>query len=339
MAKVQRYEDILSDIKQKKYAPVYCLMGEEDYYIDKISDYIVDTVLTEEQKDFNLSILYGAETDMGTIINTAKRYPLMASHQVVVVREAQALKGGWDELSFYLEQPQPSTLLVICYKHGMLDKRKKVTTLIEKQGVLFESNKLKDYQLPAFVEQYFTRRNIRIAPQTAGLIAEFVGANLNRLVGELEKLLITLPSNEKNITPELVERNIGISKEYNNFELKNALIVKDVLKANRIIKYFEENPKNNPLQMTLSMLHGFFSNLMTAYYAPQKTEQGIIQCLGLKAPWQAKEYLQAMQTYNGVKVMNIVAAIRECDARSKGFGNSSVEGAQLLRQLVFFILH
>lgn len=339
MPEVQRHEDILQELRKKKYYPIYAFMGEEDYYIDLLSNYITEHILTEEEKDFNLTVLYGADTDIVSVIQTARRYPIMASHQVVVVKEAQSLSGDWDDLATYLKAPNHSTLLVLCYKHGKMDKRKKAVSLIEKEGILFESKKLKDYQLPAFIEGYFKEKQIGIAPQTATLIGEFVGANLSRLVGELDKLLLTLPQGERQITPEMVERNIGISKEYNSFELKNALIAKDVFKANQIIKYFESNPKNNPVQPILALLHNFFSNLMLAYYAPQKTEQGVMQCLGLKAPWQVKEYLQAMRAYNAVKVMHIVSAIRDCDARSKGVKNASVDSYQLLRQLIFFILH
>lgn len=338
MAKEVTYEEIVRNLRNKVYAPVYFLMGEEDYYIDRISDYIIDTVLTDTEKEFNLTVLYGSDTDIATIINAAKRYPMMSKYQVVAVREAQAIRN-LDELVYYLQKPLESTILVMCYKHGALDRRKKLVAELEKAGVLFESKKLKDAQLPGFITSYLKRKQVEIEPKASEMMAEFVGTDLNRMAGELEKLVITLPTGQRRITPEQIERNIGISKDYNNFELRNALIEKDVLKANRIIKYFEENPKNNPLQVTLAVLFNFFANLMLVYYAPDKSDRGIAAHLGLRSPWQAKDYENAMKRYTGIKVMQIVGAIRQCDAKSKGVGNSSVSDGELLRELVYFILH
>ena len=338
MAKETTYEVIARDLKNRIYKPVYYLMGEESYYIDKISEYIAQTVLTEEEKEFNLTVVYGGDTDIATIINAAKRYPMMSEYQVVIVKEAQHVKG-MEELSFYVQKPLQSTILVICHKHGVLDKRKKLAAEIEKVGVLFESKKVKEAQLPGFITSYLKRKSVDIEPKAADMMAEFVGTDLSRMASELDKLIITLPAGSKRVTPEQIERNIGISKDYNTYELRSALVAKDVLKANKIIKYFEENPKNNPIQMTLSMLFGFFSNLMLAYYAPEKTEQGIAAQLGLKSPWQAREYITAMHQYSGVKVMQIVGEIRYCDARSKGVDNSSLSDGDLLRELIFKILH
>ena len=235
-------EDILKELKAKHYAPIYYLMGEEPYYIDAIADYIAEHVLSETEKEFNQTIVYGADVDIATIINAAKRYPMMSEHQVVIVKEAQALRG-LEELSYYLQKPQPSTILVFCHKHGALDRRKKLAAEIEKKGILFESKKLKEGQLPAFITSYMKRRGLDMEPKATSMLADFVGTDLSRLTGEMEKLIITLPKNQTRITPEQIERNIGISKDYNNFELRAALVEKDVLKANRIVKYFEENPK------------------------------------------------------------------------------------------------
>lgn len=338
MAKETTYEEIARDLKNRIYKPVYYLMGEESYYIDRISEYIAQTVLNENEKEFNQTILYGADTDIATIINAAKRYPMMSKYQVVIVKEAQGVKNI-DELSYYLQKPLESTILVLCHKHGVLDRRKKLAAEIEKVGVLFESKKIKDAQLTGFITSYLKHKSIEIEPKASEMMAEFVGTDLSRMAGELEKLIITLPKGQKRITPEQIEQNIGISKDYNNYELRNALIIKDVFKANQIIKYFEENPKTNPLQMTLSVLFNFFSNLMLAYYAPEKSEQGIAAQLGLKSPWQSKDYLAAMRKYSGVKVMQIIGEIRYCDAKSKGVGNSSLGDGELLRELVYKILH
>lgn len=332
------YEDIAKDIKNGKFAPVYLLMGEEDYYIDRISDYIVEKALDENEKEFNLTIMYGLDTDMASVVNNAKRYPMMSEHQVVVVKEAQNLRS-WEELSFYMQKPLTSTILVFCYKHGTLDRRKKIVAEIEKNGVVFESKKLKENLLPGFITTYMKRRKMEIDDTAAQLMAEFVGNDLNRLAGELDKLIITMPKDRNRITPVEIERNIGISKDYNNFELKNALITKDTLKANKIVKYFSDNPKSNPLQPTLALLFNYFSNLMVAYYAPERTENGVAAYLGLKSPWLAKEYIAGMKAYTGVKVMNIITQIRLCDARLKGIGNVSLSPGELLRELVYFILH
>ena len=316
MAKETTYEEIARELKNRIYKPVYYLMGEESYYIDRISEYIAQTVLNENEKEFNQTIVYGADTDIATVINAAKRYPMMSKYQVVIVKEAQNIKNI-EELVYYLQKPLDSTILVLCHKHGTLDRRKKLAAEIEKVGVLFESKKIKDAQLPGFISSYLKRRSVEIEPKASEMMAEFVGADLSRMAGELEKLIITLPRGQKRITPEQIERNIGISKDYNNFELRNALVAKDVFKANQIIKYFEENPKTNPLQMTLSVLFNFFSNLMLAYYAPDKSEQGIANQLGLKSSWQSKDYMVAMRKYSGVKVMQIIGEIRYCDAKSK----------------------
>ena len=289
-------DDILKELRAKQYRPVYYLMGEESYYIDLISDYIVDNVLTDTEKEFNLTVVYGADVDIATV-------------------------------------------LVLCHKHGVLDRRKKLAAEIEKVGVLFESKKVKDAQLPAFITSYMKRKGVDLDPKATSMLADFVGTDLSRLTGELEKLIITLPKGQTRVTPEQIERNIGISKDYNNFELRSAIVEKDILKANKIIKYFEENPKTNPIQMTLSLLFGFFSNLMLAYYAPEKTEQGIASFIGLKTPWQSREYLSAMRRYSGVKTMQIIGEIRYADAKSKGVGNSSLSDGDILRELVFKILH
>lgn len=332
------YEGIIRELQAKQYRPVYYLMGDEAFYIDKIADYIIDNVLTDTEKEFNQTILYGADVDAATIINAAKRYPMMSEYQVIVVKEAQAVHN-MEELVFYLQKPLKSTILVLCHKHGTLDKRKKLAAEIEKVGVLYESKKLKDAQLPAFIAAYIKQKGFDIDQKATAMLAEFVGTDLSRLVGEIEKLIITSSENSTKITPEQIEKNIGISKDYNNFELRSALVEKDVLKANKIVKYFEENPKTNPIQMTLSLLFGFYSNLMMAYYAPEKSEQGIAAFLGLKSSWQAREYMAAMRKYSGIKTMQIISEIRTTDAKSKGVENSSLSDGDLLRELVFKILH
>lgn len=272
------YDDILKELRAKQYRPVYYLMGEESYYIDLIANYIANNILTETEKEFNLTVVYGGDTDIASIINAAKRYPMMSEHQVIIVKEAQSVRN-MEELSYYLQKPLTSTILVLCHKHGVLDRRKKLAAEIEKNGVLFESKKIKENQLPAFITSYMKRKGFDMDPKAISMLTDFVGTDLSRLTGELEKLIITNPKNQTRITPEQIELNIGVSKDYNNFELRSAIIERDILKANKIVKYFEENPKTNPIQMTLSLLFGFFSNLMLAYYAPEKQSKELLPFL------------------------------------------------------------
>lgn len=332
------YESVVRSVQNREFKPIYYLMGEESYYIDRISDYIASQVLTEEQKDFNLTVMYGSDTNIANVLTAAKRFPMMSDYQVVIVKEAQNLKNI-DDLSFYLKKPQPQTVLVFCHKNGVLDRRKKVIADVERVGVLFESKKLRDYQLPAFIVNYVRNHKSSIDEKAAVLLAEFIGSDLNRMAGEIDKLMMSMPEGQSRITPELIERNIGVSKEFNSFELRSALIEKDVLKANRIAKYFNENSKANPIQKTLATLFGFFSNLMLAHYAPEKSESGVMEILGIRQSWQVKEYMAAMRVYSARKTMNIISAIRQTDAKSKGVGNSSISDGDLLRELIYYILH
>ncbi len=333
------HESIVRDVRAGKISPVYYLMGEEGYYIDRIANFIIESLLKPEERDFNLITLFGAETDIDTVINAAKGFPMGAQYLVVVVKEAQNLEQ-LDRFEYYLKQVQPSTVLLFCHKNGVLDRRKKIVGLIEKVGTVYDSKKLKDDQLPAFMQEYLRRKGYSIEPLAVAMMVESVGADLNRMVGELEKLCLSLTvAGKKTINAELVEHNVGISKEFNNFELQDALIKKDVLRANRIIRYFEKNPKLNPIQKVLPFLFRFFSNLMLAHYAPEKTEKGIAAWLGI-SDWQVKKnVIPAMPNYSAMKVMKIIGEIRRTDARSKGVGNPSISDGELMKELLFFILH
>ena len=262
-------QDVLNDLKNKRYSPVYFLMGEEPYYIDVISDYIQNNILDEMQREFDQTVLYGKETDMRTIINAAKRYPMMAPLQVVIVKEAQLIKD-WDNLVFYLQQPSKSTILVFCYKYGTPDGRKKWLLELKKTGLVFESPRVRDYEINAWIANYAKSKQLSIDEKAVAMLSEYLGTDLSKIANELDKLLITKPAGSERITPEIIEKNIGISKDYNVFELQAALINRDVLKANRIIRYFAENKKNNPLVVVLSQLFGFFSNLMLYHYLPDR---------------------------------------------------------------------
>ncbi len=331
------YEDIVRQVRAKDFKPVYYLMGDEPYYIDRLADYIVEQALTEDERDFNLTILYGPQTTGEDVVNAAKRYPMMAERQVVVVREAQRLNHR-EVLLYYVQKPLDSTVLVICHKEGSLDLRTKLAAEIKKSGILFESNKLYDRELPGFIGAYVRRKGLEIAPEAIQILCEHVGADLNRLAGELDKLAIAVASTRR-IDAQAIEDNIGISKEYNSFELLSALASKDVLKANRIVKYFDNNPKNFALQPTLSTLFKFFSDLMLAYYAPTRSEEGIAAWLE-QTTWQVrKNVMPALRMYSAMKVFNIIDEIRRTDAASKGVGGQKTSDGDLLKELVFSILH
>lgn len=335
--KSESFEQIFDALKRKEYAPVYYLMGEEPYYIDRLSDYIEDNVLSEEEKSFNQTVLYGKDTDIRTVINAAKSFPMGAQYQVVIVKEAQQLKSI-DELSFYLQQPLKSTILVFCHKYGKLDKRKKITADIEKTGVLFVSEKLYDNKIPQWISNYLATKQIKITDKAALMLTEFLGNDLSRVANELDKLIITKPATESTITPELVEKNIGISKDFNNFELQSALLANDVVKANRIVRYFADNTRNNPLVVTLSVLFNFFSNLMVFHYLPDKNPDAVARALSIN-PYFVKEYQTAARRFTAGKTLRIISMIRECDAQSKGVGNVSADGGDLLKELIYKILH
>lgn len=337
-AKSQNYERIIHDVQAGRFKPVYCFMGAESYYIDRLADYVVEQAVAPEQRDFNMIMLYGADAGADKIISAAKSFPMGADRLVVCVKEAQNVKD-LDLLAYYLQKPQPTTVLVLCYKNGVLDRRKKLSALIEKTGELYESKKLYESQLPGFIRDYLGRKRVAIDPKAATMMADYVGTDLNRMAGELDKLVIALPENERTVRPELVEALIGVSKEFNNFELLEAIIAKDVVKANRIINYFDSNPKANPVPVTLSTLFKFFSQLMLAYYAPDRSERGVALWLGVP-DWQVRRnVIPAMRVYNGRKVMQIVHEIRWADARTKGVGNPGTSAGDVMRELLFFILH
>lgn len=334
-------ESLVREVRAGNVKPVYYLMGEEAYYIDKLSDFIVNAVLKPDEKDFNMLTFFGSDATVNTIVNAAKGFPMGGQRLVVMVKEAQNLNlaGSKDVLSAYLKHSQPTTVLLFCHKNGTLDKRSKLAAEIQKVGVLFESRKFRDYQLPGFIVSYLKKKKLGIEQKAAEILAQFVGADLSRLVGEMDKLVLALPKGSVSITADTIEKNIGVSKEFNTFELRNALVVKDVFKANQIVKYFDETPKLNPLVKTLPLLFSFFQNLMLSYYATSKTEQGICEALGLRTPWQAKDYLTAMRNYSGTKVMQIISAIRQADAKAKGVNNAFESDGAILKELIFFILH
>lgn len=331
------YEQILTDLRKKVYSPVYFLMGEEPYYIDLISDFIQNNVLNETEKEFDQTILYGKDVDINTVINAAKRYPMMSSHQVLIVKEAQLIKD-WDNLVHYLSKPLASTILVFCYKYGTPDKRKKWVLELSKVATVYESSKLRDYEVNSWITGYCKSKNVAIDEKAVAMLTDFLGTDLSKLVHELEKLVLTKPANVHRITPELVETNIGISKDYNVFELQAALINRDVLKANRIIRYFNENKKANPMVVVLAQLFKFFSELMLYHYLPDKSQGAVASELKIN-PYFVKDYQKASQVFGAWKTMNIISFIRDTDSRYKGIDNPGTEEGDLMKELIFKILH
>lgn len=342
------HETILRAVMAGQIAPVYYLMGEESYYIDRVASFIADSVLKPEERDFNLITLFGPDTDTHTVVQAALGFPMGAEKQVVMVKEAQALRDI-EKLEPYLKQPQLSTVLIFCHKNGTIDRRKAVVRLIEKEGVLYESAKLREYQLPTWIRDYLRRKKVGIEPQAEAMLADHIGPDLNRMASELDKLLLSLPQpsspqesapvSARIVTAALVVDHIGMSKEFNTFELTDALATKDVLKVRKITNYFDKNPKQNPIQKTLPMVFKFFQELMMAYYSPDKTPQGIASWIGMNPYRCEKTIIPAMRIYGATKVMYIIGQIRRTDARSKGVDSTGVSDSDLLKELMFYILH
>lgn len=331
------FDEILSDLRNRIFKPVYFLAGEEPYFIDIISDYIEEKVLSEADKAFNQIIIYGDDTNIAAIIDTARRFPMMASHQVVIVKEAQSLKKI-EDLAVYLEKPLQSTLLVFCYKYKSLDKRTKLFKMLESSAVYFESPRLRDYQIPAWIESYLMKRGIKTEPSASAMLTEYLGTDLHKIANELDKLIITLPAGKPVITNALIEKNIGISKDYNNFELQKAVGDRNILKANMIVRYFADNPKDNPLTLTIASLFSFFSKLLTYHYLADKSKNNVASALKVN-PFFVKDYESAAIKYNAKKTVQVISLLRTFDMKSKGFGDAGTEPGDLLKELIYRILH
>jgi len=332
------FDQIFSDLKNKIYKPIYFLSGEESYFIDLITKYISDNVLTDAEKSFNQTVLYGKDTEIHTVINSAKRFPMMANHQVIIVKEAQNIKNI-EDLIHYATAPLKSTLLVINYKYKTLDKRKKLYKAINEHGILFESKKLYDNEVPGWINAYLKNKNKTIDPGAGMLLNEYLGNDLSKIANELDKLIITLPDGEHNITTNHIERNIGISKDYNNFELHKALTQKNVLKANRIVNYFSQNPKNNPFTLTISTLYHFYSKVLAFHFLKNKSDRRNVASTLKVNPYFVGDYEKAAKQYNPKKTVEIISMLREYDLKSKGFNNVSTTHGELLKELVYRILH
>lgn len=333
------FQAIMQDLKNRNFAPFYLLMGEESYYIDTISDYIASHVLLPEECDFNQTICFGSDVTAVQVTDMAKRYPMMAEFQVIIVKEAQNIRS-LEALEGYLKKTVKSTILVWCHKNGKIDTRKKVIGLAQAMGVVFESKKLRDYQLPEFIQNYLKSKKATIDPKSCQMIANHIGSDLSRIVSELDKILIYLPNDNRRVTPDIVEKEIGVSKDFNAFELRNAIVSKDIFKANQIIKYFDNNPKAGSLYSFLPLLFSFFQNLMILHYTPNKSsEQDIARALDLNSTWGIKDLITGLKNYSARKTMDIISKIREVDGKSKGLDNPYTGAGELMKELIFYVLH
>ncbi len=329
-------KQIVTDIRNGKISPVYFLFGEEPYYIDKISEYIEKSILTEEERGFNQMVLYGKEVTVEDIVGNAKRYPMMADRQVIIVKEAQHLSRTIDNLSLYVDNPQPSTVLVLCYKYSKLDKRKKLYKSVQKGGVLFESKKLYENQVADWIRKVLQGKGYQIAPKAAILLVEFLGTDLSRIDKELEKLQLVVPK-EKEITPSDIEEHIGISKDFNNFELKKAIGERNVVKATQIILYFAQNSKDNPFVLTISLLHSFFSQLLQYHGLSDHSPKNVASALRIN-PYFVNEFHTAAKNYPMKKVSHIISQLREMDLKGKGVGANNMSDSDLLKELLVKII-
>ena len=327
----------MGDLKNKVYKPIYFLWGDEPYYIDLVSSFIAGNVLNEAEQSFNQSVLYGKDSEAAQVSDLARRFPMMASHQVVLLKEAQDMKSFADLLP-YIENPQPLTLLVINYKYKKPDKRQKIFKLLEKQAVWFESKKLYDNQVPGWISNYASKQKYRMEPKAAALLAEFLGSDLSKIVNEVEKLTVAIGKKGDTITPALVEKHIGFSKDFNQFELQDALGKRDVLKANRIINYFAENEKKYPFPLTIISLYYFFSKLLLFHYSKDKSKQNLASTLKVN-PFFVKDYEMAARRYSAAKLVEIISLLRIYDMRSKGYEGNTTPSSELTRELIFKILH
>lgn len=330
-------EQIIADIRNKIYKPIYFLMGDENYYIDRLTDFILRNVLDESEKAFNEHVYYGKDVTAGDIDNLARRYPMMANHQVIVIKEAQNVKKI-EDLEYYARNPLKSTILVINYKYKSLAKNKKLYKEIEKNGLVFESKKLYENQVPEWIVTYLKRKKCTIDPPAALLLTENLGSDLSKIANELDKLVITLPQGQTKITSALIEKNIGISKDFNNFELQKALGKKEILKANRIVNYFGDNQKDNPFILTITSLYSYFTKVLLYYYVTDKSPRNLASVLKIN-PYFVNDYQVAARNYSAKKVVDVISLLREYDLKAKGVNANQVPPGELLKEMTYRILH
>ncbi len=345
-------DQIINELKKKIFRPVYFLQGEEPFYIDQISDYIEKNILSESEKEFNQTVLYGKDVDVPTLISYAKRYPMMSTHQVVIVKEAQDMKSliskekekdkgkdkdAKDPLLEYILKPTQSTILVFCFKYKTLDKRTKLAKTIDKNALLFESKKLYDNQLPDWINGYVLSQGYRIGPAATKMMAEYLGNDLSKIANEISKLILSLKAGDE-ITAAMVEDNIGISKEFNIFELQSALGKRNIFKANQIINYFAANTKSNPTVLTTSQLYNYFLKVLQFHQVDHRSGETPAAALGVH-PYFIKDYESAARAYTLDTCIRNISFIREFDTRTKGISSAQTNDGELLKELVYKILH
>jgi len=330
------YKAVIKSIRDKKYEPIYFLHGEEPFFIDAISKVIAEEVLDESERDFNQTVVYGKDCDPGQILSLAKQFPMMSERQVIIIREAQDIKN-WDLFENYFKQPQPSTLLVICHKYKKFDTRKKVYKALAGNSLVYLSDKVKDYQLTAWIAKYVQDTGYGITDKAASLLAEFLGNDLGRIINELDKLSILLEKGTK-INDVHIEENIGISKDYNVFELVNAIGELNILKANKIIQYFEHNPKAANIVVIIPNIFTFFQRLMTIHFLANKTPENVAMNLKIP-PFVAKEQIRYAKLFPPKKIAQNIAYLREYDLKSKGVNSSNLSQGQLLKELIYLLMH
>lgn len=334
------FDSIKNDIINRRFKPIYLFMGDESYFIDELTELLSENVLSESEKDFNMLTFYGVDSDVNEIIASARRFPMMADYQLIIVKEAQNL-DKFEVLDVYAKNPMLSTILVLSYKHGTVDKRKAVVKKVEKIGVVFESKKLYDNQMPGFITSYLKTKDIGIDIKSAQMLADFVGNDIGKLIPQLQKLEVSLPDDvaKRRITAEMIERNVGISKDYNNFELIKAVAKKDILTAAKIVDYFSRNSKENPIMATVAVLFNYFSNLLECFWLPRKDENSVMSALNIRSSFFVKDYMDGIRNYNANKVMEIISELRTVDAGSKGIDNISATHGELLKVLIYKIMH
>ena len=328
---------IINDIKAGNIKPIYFLMGEEPYYIDRITEYLENNLLTEDEKGFNQMVLYGRDTTVDDIVANAKRYPMMAERQVVIVKEAQELSRTIDQLEKYAENPQPTTVLVFAYKYKSLDKRKKVTKTLEKHGLVYESKKMYDNKVGEWIKRVLQGRGYGIEPKAMAMLVEFLGNDLSRIANELTKLEIILPKGST-ITPNHIEENIGFSKDFNVFEFRKAIGEKNQFKAYQIANYFAQNQKDNPIVMTNGLVFSFFSALLQYHGLKDKSPSNAAKVLKV-SPYFVNDYITAAHNYPMRKVSAIIATLRDVDVKSKGVGANSLPQGDLLKEMLVSIFN
>lgn len=323
---------IVADIKTGIIKPIYFLMGEEPYYIDKLSEFIENNILQEHERDFNQTILYGRDVSVEDIVSAAKRFPMMADRQVIVVKEAQELSKTIENIEKYCENPLQSTVLVICYKYKTLDKRKKTIKNIQKNGLVFESKKLYENQVGQWITRVLQPKEYKIDAKASAMLVEFLGTDLSRISNELDKLQIILPKGST-ITPKDIEENIGFSKDFNVFELRKAIGERNQLKAYKIVKYFAENPKDNNIVMVIGLIFSFFIQVQKYHGTNETNPAKVAPLLGV-SPFFLKEYDVAKKNFDMRKVSQILNSLRDIDVKSKGVGANGWSLQDLYKELL-----